>query len=308
MKNSMQKTPKTVQNPSISVGNDFRNFTSDNFCEPYGHKWEITPSTKFEFMHNHNFIELGLLESESSGVFNVDDDVIPVKGPAVSIIYGGQFHSAQSNPDTPCKWRFLYIDEHIAMPNVDKNHLKSLRYSSYYNYTFKSVISKSENELLYSLIKDVIYQCSNIGKSHKKIIEGELLSILTLHSSTMTRISENADKNDEIETFAKIQPAINMINANFGNEIKIPELAKLCFVSESSLRRLFIAFCGLSPDGYLHKVRMNVACARLLSSDTSVIDVATECGYPTLSSFNRQFKKTFGVSPTTWRKERNTEN
>lgn len=296
--------PKTVQNPSISVENDFRAFTSDNFCEPYGHEWVTTPSTKFEFMHNHNFVELGLLESESSGVFNVDDDVIPVKGPAVSIIYSGQFHSAQSNPDSPCRWRFLYIDESLAMPNVDKNHLKSLRYSFYSNYAFKSVISKSENELLYSLIKDLVYQCSDKGRSHKKIIEGELLSILTLHSSTMTRINENADKDAEAETFGKIQPAINMINSSFGSDIKIPELAKLCFMSESSLRRLFIEFCGLSPDGYLHKVRMNVACARLLAKNSSIIEIACECGYPTLSSFNRQFKKTFGMSPTKWRNQR----
>ncbi len=301
MKNSMQKTPKTMQNQSIAIISDFESFDSENFCRPYGNFWNHTPSSKFEFMHNHNFLELGYLEN-GSGVFNVDDKIIPVKGPAVSIIYDGQFHSAQSNPDSPCVWRFLYLDVTCAMPNVDKNYLKSLRFSSYSNYNFNSVITKSENELIFSLVKDIIEQCANKGKSHKKIIEGELLTLLALHSSSMIRTNENADKN--IETFEKIQPAINIINTNFGCNIKIPDLAKKCFLSESSLRRLFIAFCGLSPDGYLHKVRMNIACARLLSGNMNIIDVALECGYPTLSSFNRQFKKTFGVSPSKWKNER----
>lgn len=42
--------------------------------------------------------------------------------------------------------------------------------------------------------------------------------------------------------------------------------------------------------------------AWLLTSDDNVPDVALAAGFPTLSSFYRQFKEETGLSPSRWRK------
>jgi len=47
-----------------------------------------------------------------------------------------------------------------------------------------------------------------------------------------------------------------------------------------------------------------MASSLLISTDKRVLDIALETGFPTLSSFNRDFKKQLGSSPREWRKQR----
>ena len=46
---------------------------------------------------------------------------------------------------------------------------------------------------------------------------------------------------------------------------------------------------------YIHKVRMKHAKIMLATSQTSIIDIALSTGYPTISSFNRQFLKQYKI-------------
>ena len=50
---------------------------------------------------------------KAAGSFFVEDKVIPFQAPCASVIYQGQIHIAQSNPDKPAKWYFINVDECI---------------------------------------------------------------------------------------------------------------------------------------------------------------------------------------------------
>ena len=80
------------------------------------------------------------------------------------------------------------------------------------------------------------------------------------------------------------------------------QLADMCYISQPTLRRSFLEFTGCAPLEYVHKVRIHNAAVMLLSSERSVLDIAGSTGYTTLSSFNRQFFKHFGMSPREWKK------
>ena len=56
-----------------------------------------------------------------------------------------------------------------------------------------------------------------------------------------------------------------------------------------------------SPLDYLQLTRMEAACALLMHTDTSVLEVGSRAGFATPTSFTRQFKKTFGMTPGKWR-------
>jgi AraC-like DNA-binding protein len=47
---------------------------------------------------------------------------------------------------------------------------------------------------------------------------------------------------------------------------------------------------------------MKAALIMLKNSRKQILEIAYSCGYPTLSSFNRTFKSTFGIPPSKWRK------
>ena len=111
-------------------------------------------------------------------------------------------------------------------------------------------------------------------------------------------------KKADFDVIKQINPALNYINSHFSEKISLSKLSELCFISEATLRRYFYEYVKMSPHQYIHKVRMKHAKIMLATSQTSIIDIALSTGYPTISSFNRQFLKQYKISPSTYRKQK----
>ena len=124
----------------------------------------------------------------------------------------------------------------------------------------------------------------------------------------MTYNNKNAKKTEtkkaDFDVIKQINPALNYINSHFSEKISLSKLSELCFISEATLRRYFYEYVKMSPHQYIHKVRMKHAKIMLATSQTSIIDIALSTGYPTISSFNRQFLKQYKISPSTYRKQK----
>lgn len=58
----------------------------------------------------------------------------------------------------------------------------------------------------------------------------------------------------------------------------------------------------MPPVEYINWVRIRAACKELRKTNASVSDIALHCGFTTISTFNRNFRKILGVSPQQWRR------
>lgn len=287
-----------MQIRSIIPDIDNHEFTSAAPFEPYGFMNEHVPGEKFSFMHTHNFLELGWCTS-GSGVFNIGSKIVTYSAPAVSVIFAGQPHSAQSNPDSKAEWHFLYLDAALAMPDFDASKLAAQLKRCRLGTGEINIVAKADDPLLYSLAVQIITEAASAGEGHRGVIQGALAALLALYVRKADGSEEEAVYNSS--AFVKIEPALNFINARFDERIKMDRLAAECCLSVSALRRVFVSAIGIPPEEYLHKVRVSNAASRLLSSSRRIIDIAFECGYQTLSCFNRQFVKFYGESPSVWR-------
>lgn len=83
----------------------------------------------------------------------------------------------------------------------------------------------------------------------------------------------------------------------FKEEVRISDIAKICHVSEATLRRMFISEFALSPKDYINGLRITRARQLLESGDMSVAEVASLCGFDEASYFSRFFKKKTGKKP-----------
>ena len=90
-------------------------------------------------------------------------------------------------------------------------------------------------------------------------------------------------------------------------EISIEKLSRLCHVSTSHFRRLFKQVLGWSPLDYVQMVRIDRSCVLLYNCDYSVTEIGLQVGYPSPSSFNRQFRRIHGISPSQWRQKMRSE-
>ena len=95
--------------------------------------------------------------------------------------------------------------------------------------------------------------------------------------------------------------AVEIIEAQYREELTVAELARTVGVSTPHLARLFRRLTGLSPMRYLAEVRAQRACRLLAESSQQVTQIAGAVGWPDPNLFARRFKALLGVSPSAYR-------
>ena len=96
----------------------------------------------------------------------------------------------------------------------------------------------------------------------------------------------------------KIRAAISFLDTNLHRAVTTKEVADSVNLSCSRFSHLFKQETGIPPTHYLRRIRMNRACQLLETSFMSVKGIATEVGYSDSAHFMRDFKRTFGSTPS----------
>ena len=91
------------------------------------------------------------------------------------------------------------------------------------------------------------------------------------------------------------------IESNIYSNLNIEDFAKLCNLSLSSFKRKFTKVYEESPKKYINRMKLEKATKHLLNTDLLISEIAYDCGFDTISSFNRLFKLQFNTSPTVYR-------
>ncbi len=99
-----------------------------------------------------------------------------------------------------------------------------------------------------------------------------------------------------------LQTAIEYITTNWNLPFSIPELAKKCCVSESTLYHLFRRELGQTPIGFLNAIKINVAIDYLENTNYSISTVSSLVGFPSENHFRKTFAKFTGTTPLKYRK------
>ncbi|MBO5355632.1 MAG: helix-turn-helix transcriptional regulator [Clostridia bacterium] len=91
------------------------------------------------------------------------------------------------------------------------------------------------------------------------------------------------------------------IEEHFKEDCSLQRLSQRLRYNSSYLSRAFAKAVGIQFHEYVNIYRLNHACHLLQETDLSILNCAFDSGFKTLSSFNRNFKKTFDLSPSEYR-------
>jgi transcriptional regulator GlxA family with amidase domain len=83
----------------------------------------------------------------------------------------------------------------------------------------------------------------------------------------------------------------------------VEELAREVGLSRTVLAERFMHYLGQPPIQYLTRWRLSLAADNLRDASASIGRVAERVGYDSEASFNRAFKRAFGLPPATWRRK-----
>ena len=99
------------------------------------------------------------------------------------------------------------------------------------------------------------------------------------------------------------QTLAEAMNAAGSRQITPAQLAARLRLTPDYFARLFRRTYGLPPRAWLVRERVKLAAVRLLESQLSIGEVASEFGYRDIFFFSRQFKQVTGRSPRNYRSE-----
>ncbi len=108
---------------------------------------------------------------------------------------------------------------------------------------------------------------------------------------------------DEKKDYEAISPALAYINSNYNKCISLDTLADITGYSKSRFSHIFSETIGTTPKKYQNDIRMKISREMLTSTKYTIGDVAESCGFSDPLYFSRVFKKTYGISPTEYRKK-----
>lgn len=91
------------------------------------------------------------------------------------------------------------------------------------------------------------------------------------------------------------------INSNLYSNLSLEEFAKLSAMSVSTFKRKFKELYSETPKKYFSKMKVRKASQLLLIKENRISDITYDCGFDSLATFNRIFKKHFGQSPSEYR-------
>ena len=99
----------------------------------------------------------------------------------------------------------------------------------------------------------------------------------------------------------RVMEAIRSVESGFERPNRLEEMARIAGMSKYHFLRVFRKLAGVTPHQYLIAARMRRAALGLSQSRRPVLAVALDAGFGDLSTFNRRFRETFGVTRTRYR-------
>lgn len=156
-------------------------------------------------------------------------------------------------------------------------------------------LSLKEIDYLEDLVQEILVNSDSAGN-----IQNTLIKLLGINIASKLLLKEKKVKHQE-----NVPPWFNSFLALFkkADIIKegLPALKKHMPLSYEHVGRLHKKIMGNTIVDHLTEVRMLYAANLLRTTDMSILQIAMDIGYNSLSHFNHTFKKHHGVSPNAYK-------
>lgn len=267
-----------------------------------GEKWTQVYGRDIDYLHFHNYLEVGYCYSGTGTMVLGEQEYRFGEEECFTIIPANYLHTTNSDPGKCCKWEYLFIDVEGVLREIGQSGRYDKRERMIQGINSRAVLQKAED---FPEMAGMIRRIMEIMRQEKVYCVEEAKGMLTVFLINIARENRGRD-GAGTELQGCIAPpvcrAMDYIEIHYMEPLKAEDLAGFCHISEAHLRRLFSFYLKMSPLEYINLVRVQMACDYLKTTDEQVADIAYKCGFPTLSTFNRNFKKIQGSSPNKWRK------
>ncbi|WP_332911951.1 AraC family transcriptional regulator [Algoriphagus boritolerans] len=188
------------------------------------------------------------------------------------------------------------------------------------NFLLNSVFRLDEFEMIAAMLKKSLRGIEITGKTNQAIREMmiellhlkggnsiiHLLKILQViaDSSDCKLIADaayiNTNKESEKDRMGHVY---EYVMQNYQGKVTLEEAAQISNLSVSAFSRFFKSRVNKSFSDFLTDVRISHACKLLHETNLNISEISYDCGFYTLSNFNKLFKERIKMTPIQYRRE-----
>lgn len=193
-----------------------------------------------------------------------------------------------------------YMEKHIerftSLKEFEENPLKKLLNQN--SPFILKLIDGSES--IFNMISVIINEYKTCLQGRKEIIENEVNNLL-IHISRLYETHLNGTQEKTNKTV--LENLIKFINFNFSSKLSLELLAEYVHLSPEYLSRYFKKNTGENISVFIAKTRIKRAKYMLRNEDLPIREIAEYCGYSSISSFEKAFKKSTGITASQYRRQ-----
>lgn len=261
--------------------------------------------------------EISVYTGEAVNFDNVHDHYNKIdKVRKNNVTLDSKIFSITDNYETPDNW--LYFNKEIWLQLIldGKSFFVAQEIKSVlHNLAAKNLLNAKTLQRFYYEFVQLIYKVSdNIGvginnfidkfDSYEQFSQGHksLDTILEMIDKSMELINEFVGENNTDKNQMDIM--IQYIHNNIEKDIKRSEVAQSVYLNPDYISRLFRKKLGCSFSEFVINEKMKVAQALLKTTNLPISVISLKVGYSNFSYFSKIYKRTFGNTPVSERKDK----
>lgn len=107
---------------------------------------------------------------------------------------------------------------------------------------------------------------------------------------------------EQVSTTRRIEDLRHHVLRNIGEPLTVADLAAYAHISDRQLTRIFKNELGTTPHAYIESVRVERARNQLETTDATLERTASACGFGTVDTLVRAFRRRLDTTPTEYRR------
>lgn len=251
--------------------------------------------------HWHSEHELVLVYEGKVGIGINSEYRVLEKGDIV-LVSGGDVHYYDSKDKKSTVLVIVFhqelIDSVIDFPTNKKALITFLD-----RPTVKDIqLEETVLEKMKSCMDKIYHEIINQQTSYQYFVKAYLIELFSLFSRYIPRITINSETNSvNSGGISLVQKALKYLESNYSHDITLEDAAKYLQISSFYFSRVFSKVTGKTFKNYLSTIRVEKALTLIKSTNKPIIDIAYECGFNSIRTFNRVFKTIKGITPSSVR-------
>ena len=255
--------------------------------------------------HSHNYYEFYFFVNGNITMVIDKNEYILCPGDLVVIPPGVPHYAIINDPEKYYE-RFVfwistdYYDQLISTSDEYGYIVDQAKHDGLYIFKFDEIQFNALQSKIFSLIQEVHQE-----RYGKETMINLYVSDLLMNINRSAYESKHSIK---VKTEASLyEKLISYIDSHLTDDLSLDVLAEEFFVSKYHISHIFKENMGISIHKYVIKKRLNLFKDYIYRND-SINNAYLLCGFSDYSSFYRDFKKEYGISPNEYKTKIDKEN